>query len=57
MLAAAAAYEAHPERLPNGPPVIQQLRSAVYINPPFVMTVNRALWRLSNFLRKVSHTR
>lgn len=29
-----AAYEAHPERFPNGPPVVQSLPEAVYINPP-----------------------
>ena len=29
-----AAYEAHPERFPNGPPVIRSLPNSVYINPP-----------------------
>jgi putative transposase len=29
-----AAYEAHPERFPNGGPVVHSLPEAVYINPP-----------------------
>jgi len=29
-----AAYEAHPERFPNGPPVVESIPGAVYINPP-----------------------
>jgi putative transposase len=29
-----AAYAAHPERFPNGPPTVKQLPAAVYINPP-----------------------
>ena len=29
-----AAYEAHPERFPKGPPVVRQLDPATYINPP-----------------------
>lgn len=29
-----AAYEAHPERFPYGPPVVRPAPNAVYINPP-----------------------
>ncbi len=29
-----AAYCAHPERFPNGPPTVKRLPAAVYINPP-----------------------
>jgi putative transposase len=29
-----AAFAAHPERFPNGPPIVPRLAPAVYINPP-----------------------
>ncbi len=29
-----SAFQAHPERFPNGPPVVHDLPPAVYINPP-----------------------
>ena len=29
-----SAYQAHPERFPNGPPKAKLLPKAVYINPP-----------------------
>jgi putative transposase len=40
----AAAYAAHPERFPHGPPAVPSLPEAVWINPPKSATNSSPVW-------------